>query len=144
MVIRSGRPGDVDELLAFWRHAADGTSVSDDPIGVGRLLAHDPEAVLVAELDEVMVGTVVAGWDGWRGHIYRLAVAPDHRRTGVARALLAAAHERFVALGAVLADAMVEDDNLDAHATYEKTGYRKQEGRTRWLRDLHTSTDRRD
>ncbi|WP_235013813.1 GNAT family N-acetyltransferase [Parafrankia sp. Ea1.12] len=118
--------------------------MSDDPIGVGRLLAHDPEAVLVAELDEVMVGTVVAGWDGWRGHIYRLAVAPDHCRTGVARALLAAAHERFVALGAVLADAMVEDDNLDAHATYEKTGYRKQEGRTRWLRDLHTSTDRRD
>lgn len=136
MVIRSGRPDDIDGLLAFWRHAADGTSVTDDPASVGRLLAHDPEALIVAELDGAFAGTVVAGWDGWRGNLYRLAVAPDHRRTGVARALLATAHARFVALGAVVAVAMVEDDNLHARATYQKLGYRPQEGRTRWLRDL--------
>ncbi len=116
--------------------AADGASVSDDPAGVGRLLAHDPGALLVADHDGDVVGTVVAGWDGWRGHIYRLAVDPEYRRHGVARALLAAAHDRFAALGAVLADAMVEDDNADARATYEALGYQLQPGRGRWVRKL--------
>jgi ribosomal protein S18 acetylase RimI-like enzyme len=137
MNVRCGDPGEIDSLLAFWRHAAHGTSVTDDPAGLGRLLARDPEALLVAEVDGVVVGTVVAGWDGWRGNLYRLAVAPEHRRTGVARALLSAAHARFVALGAVVAAAMVDNDNHDAHVAYERLGYRPQAGRTRWLRDLH-------
>ncbi|MCM3920293.1 GNAT family N-acetyltransferase [Frankia sp. AiPs1] len=96
--------------------------MSDDPVGVGRLLAHDPGALLVADHNGDVVGTVVAGWDGWRGHVYRLVVDPEHRRRGVARALLSAAHDRFAALGAVLADALVEDDNADARATYEAIG----------------------
>jgi ribosomal protein S18 acetylase RimI-like enzyme len=136
MEIRYGRPDDIDSLLAFWKHAADGTSITDDPTGLRRLLARDPDALIVAERHEALIGTVIAGWDGWRGNVYRLAVAPDHRRTGVARALLSTAHARFAALGAVAAVAMVEDDNPDAHATYETLGYRPQQGRTRWLREL--------
>jgi len=31
---------------------------------------------------------VIGGWDGWRGNIYRLAVAPEYRRKGVARRLV--------------------------------------------------------
>ncbi len=114
MVIRVGPPDDVEAVLRFWMRAADGASVSDDPVGVGRLLAHDSGALLVADHDGDVVGTVVAGWDGWRGHVYRLAVA---------------AHDRFAALGAALADALVEDHNADARATYEAVGYQRQPGR---------------
>ncbi|MCK9922187.1 GNAT family N-acetyltransferase [Frankia sp. AgPm24] len=79
---------------------------------------------------------VLACWDGRRGHVYRLAVAPEHRRRGVAQALLNAAHTRFDSLGAMLADAMVEDDNPQAYATYQACGYRLQPGRDRWIRTL--------
>ncbi len=136
MAIRMGRPDDVEAVLRFWARAADGVSVSDNPIGVDRLLAHDPDALLIADHDGGVVGTVVAGWDGWRGHLYRLAVDPAHRRQGLARALLSAAHDRFTALGASLADAMVEDDNVDARAAYQALGYQRQHGRGRWVREL--------
>ncbi|WP_462183645.1 GNAT family N-acetyltransferase [Frankia sp. AgKG'84/4] len=110
--------------------------MTDGPVGIGRLLPHDPGALLIADHDGALIGTVVAGCDGWRGHIYRLAVDPEHRRRGLASALLAAAHDRFAALGAILVDAMVEDDNTAARATYDVLGYRRHSGRSRWIREL--------
>ncbi len=59
------------------------------------LLERDPSALLVAELGDQLVGSVIAGWDGWRGHLYRLAVHPDRSREGVGRALLVAAESRL-------------------------------------------------
>jgi ribosomal protein S18 acetylase RimI-like enzyme len=134
--IRSGRLDDADPLLRFWAAAAHGTSVTDDLDGVTRLLKHDPESVLIAERDGTMVGTVIAGWDGWRCHIYRLAVSPDHRRQGIARALLDAAERRFDALGGRRSDAMVDDDNPDAHQLYRSAGYTPDPSWTRWTRRL--------
>lgn len=78
--IRCAAPTDVDAVLRFWRTAAEGTSISDDRDGVGRLVARDPEALLLAERDGALVGTVIAGFDGWRCSAYRLAVAPEYRR----------------------------------------------------------------
>lgn len=116
--------------------AAHGTTVSDDLDGVQRLLDHDAAGVLVAEVDGCAVGTVIAGFDGWRCHLYRLAVHPSARRQGVARALLAAAEARFRALGGRRVDAMVLDDNDGAHALYRAAGYGPQATWTRWVKPL--------
>ena len=96
----------------------------------------DPDALLVAvDIDEI-VGTVIAGWDGWRCHLYRLAVAPHRRREGIARRLIAAAEERFRVFGGTRADAMVLDDNTDAHAAWSAGGYRRQADWSRWVKPL--------
>jgi ribosomal protein S18 acetylase RimI-like enzyme len=136
MKIRTGRLDDAERLLAFWSAAAHGQSVSDDLAGVTRLLAHAPESVLIAESDGAVVGTVIAGWDGWRCHIYRLAVSPDHRRQGVGRALLAAAERRFVDQGGRRSDAMVDDGNPAARELYRAAGYTPDSSWTRWVRPL--------
>ena len=101
-----------------------------------RLLDHDAAGVLVAELSGRAVGTVIAGFDGWRCHLYRLAVHPQARRQGVARALLAAAEERFRHLGGRRVDAMVVDDNDDAHALYRAAWDAPQADWTRWVKPL--------
>ena len=101
-----------------------------------RLLDHDAAAVLVAEQDGRTVGTVIAGYDGWRCHLYRLAVHPQARRQGVARALLSAAEARFAALAGRRVDAMVLDDNPEAHALYRSAGYDLQTTWSRWVKLL--------
>ncbi|KUF16963.1 GNAT family N-acetyltransferase [Streptomyces silvensis] len=134
--IRAAGPDDLDAVLAFWKTAAEGTSISDDRSGVERLVARDPEALLVAERDGELVGTVIAGFDGWRASLYRLAVHPDARRTGVAMALLRAAEERFAALGGRRADAMVLNRNELAHLAWHAAGYAPQPEWSRWVKPL--------
>ncbi|MEV5341691.1 GNAT family N-acetyltransferase [Streptomyces sp. NPDC052676] len=137
--IRAATADDLDAVLAFWKIAAEGTSISDDRDGVERLVARDPEALILAERAGELVGTVIAGFDGWRCHLYRLAVHPERRRQGIGTALLAAAEERFVRLGGRRADAMVLTRNETAHHAWQAAGYAPQEQWRRWVRPLTES-----
>lgn len=137
MVVGPGRDRGVEELLAFWAVAAeDAHRPADTSHAVRRLLDRDPDALLVATAGGELVGTVVAGFDGWRCHLYRLAVHPGWRRRGVARALVTAAEERFARLGATRVDAMVLDGNADGHALWAGLGYRRQDEWSRWVKPL--------
>ncbi|MEU1179041.1 GNAT family N-acetyltransferase [Streptomyces sp. NPDC005820] len=134
--IRAATPDDLDTVLDFWKTAAEGTSISDDRSGVERLVARDPEALLLAEQGGELVGTVIAGFDGWRCHLYRLAVHPERRRQGIGSALLAAAEERFVQLGGRRGDAMVLTRNETAHHAWRAAGYAPEENWRRWVKPL--------
>ena len=92
----------------------------------------DPGALMVADASGQIVGSVIAGWDGWRGSIYRLAVAPAYRRAGLGRRLLHEAELRLRALGARRLHAIVVGSDAQALAFWESTGWEHQVGQRRF------------
>ena len=111
VVIRPCRPDEGPTLLDLWHHADASPSPTDTPEQVDQVIRDPAAAVLVAVDDDLLVGSIIGGWDGWRGNLYRLAVLPSYRRRGVARALVAAAEERLAARGALRVSALVEHDH---------------------------------
>jgi ribosomal protein S18 acetylase RimI-like enzyme len=135
--LRAASAADVGGLLALWQEAAENEDrPADTAAAVAALLGRDPAAVIVAEHDGALIGSVIAGWDGWRYHLYRLAVRPGWRRRGVGAALLAAAEDRFAALGATRADAMVLDGNDLGQRLWHARGYVRQASWSRWVKAL--------
>ena len=133
-VLRPATAADVPAVLDFWKVAAENTNRADSGPALERLLERDPAALTLADVDGRIVGSLIAGWDGWRCHLYRFAVHPDHRRQGIGRALLDAAEQRFAAFGAERADAMVLADNVLAQSAWAAAEYTPQPEWVRWVK----------
>jgi ribosomal protein S18 acetylase RimI-like enzyme len=126
MRIRHARYADIDAILALWSAAEAAPTVTDDASSIDRLIHRDRAAFFVAEEDGTVVGSLIAGFDGWRGHLYRMAVHPDFRRRGFARALVAEAEEHLHAIGCKRISAMVLEEEAHAVGFWTAIGYAQQ------------------
>jgi ribosomal protein S18 acetylase RimI-like enzyme len=134
--IRPARADDVGAVLELWGDARSPHATTEDtPERVDALLGA-AGALLVAEVDGAIAGAVIAGFDGWRGNFYRLAVAPEFRRRGVARRLVTAGEERLRELGAPRVTALVAFDDEVAGGFWEAVGYARDPVMGRRVRTL--------
>jgi len=139
VAIRRGRPEDIGRVLDLWTRADATPKPTDTPEGLGQLLSGPQAVLLLAEADGRVVGTVIGGWDGWRGNIYRLAVSPEYRRRGLARALVAEANRQLHHMGAKRISALVESDHpwaTDFWDSLAASGYRHDERMRRYVKTL--------
>jgi len=119
IIVRPCQLQECAAVLAAWKEAEAVTTTTDTPEALARLVTECPQALLVAEIDGRIVGTVIAAWDGWRGNLYRLAVVPAYRRRGVARTLVREAQRRLKERGARRISLYVMQDDVEALAFWD-------------------------
>jgi ribosomal protein S18 acetylase RimI-like enzyme len=82
--IRAAEDADVPALLELWRSDDVHPTVTDNDDAVLTFIAERPGCLLVAASETgQVVGSVLIGWDGWRGSLYRLVVHSRWRRQGI-------------------------------------------------------------
>jgi ribosomal protein S18 acetylase RimI-like enzyme len=121
--IRDCRPEDVEHVLELWRQADATPGVTDNADDLRRAVTESQAHVLVAEVEGQIVGSIIGTFDGWRGNIYRMAVHPNYRRRGIARALVSEVEKRLARQGTKRITALVEKDHPWATRFWEAVGY---------------------
>jgi ribosomal protein S18 acetylase RimI-like enzyme len=123
--IRTYRDQDFAAVEAIWNALFPAAAPYHEPAAsVRAMVAHAPDLFFVAELEGVVVGTVLAGWDGHRGWIYSLGVRPDLQRGGIGSALLCHAVEALRARGCPKVNLQVRGDNSAVVGFYQRQGWR--------------------
>ncbi len=116
---------DLPRVLSLWRTAGPGIHLgrSDEPAELRKKYGRDPDLFLVAEDHGELVGAVMGGFDGRRGLVYHLAVAPHRRRAGLGRKLMDELERRLRAKGCLKVYLLVTQDNPDGLEFYERLGW---------------------
>ncbi|MBE9608105.1 GNAT family acetyltransferase [Chitinilyticum piscinae] len=127
MKIRNYQHSDLAAVLQVWEVCRLLRSWSTPEYDIAMKMAFQPDLLLLACVDERVVGTVMAGYDGQRGWINYLGVLPDYQRRGIASALLAEAELRLQALGARTIKLQIRRDHLDVQVFYASQGYHDDE-----------------
>ena len=115
---------DYDPALELWR-SVEGLEVAegDDREGVAQFIARNPGLSRVAVDGTRVVGVVMCGHDGRRGHIYHLAVDPEYRRYGVGKRLVQECLDGLRQVGVVRAIILVADDNPGGAEFWKRAGW---------------------
>ena len=135
LIYRQAREGDARAILQVWLYAGLTESVTDDVGSVERAI-REATCFPVAEADGRLIGTLIAGFDAWRGNLYRLAVIPEFRRRGVARALVARVEQAFRERGVRRVSALVEREREQSIRFWTTMGYIDDVRLARFVRTL--------
>jgi len=127
MKIRSLVISDYDQIVALWKRSElpFRHSGRDRKEAVQAQMAANPDFFLGAYEDNRLVGVIVATSDGRKGWINRLAVDPDFRRRGVAKALIMETERVLHKRGLRILCALIEDYNTSSMQLFKKCGYRE-------------------
>ena len=125
--IRPAIADDYERLVSRWIFSGTHLEIQgrESKSAFLQQLEQFPDLYLVATVGERIVGVVLGTHDGRKGWINRLAVHPDHRRCGIAAALVTACDTAIRAQGIGIVTALVEADNAASAALFEALGYRE-------------------
>jgi hypothetical protein len=124
MNIRVFQQSDTESVIALWKQVFSDKQPHNNPVLViNQKLATQPELFFVAEIDSVIIGTIMAGYDGHRGWLYTVAVNPQYRRRGIGTNLVQHAEKALIEMGCLKINLQVRASNAKVVDFYQKLGY---------------------
>src|SRR6184192_2758048 len=111
-------------VIALWKAIFGYEALHNEPaLVIDKKIAVNDDLFFVARKGARIIGTVMAGYDGHRGWIYSVAVAPAHRRRGVGSQLVRHAEQALVGKGCVKINLQILEGNESVTAFYESLGF---------------------
>jgi ribosomal protein S18 acetylase RimI-like enzyme len=123
VLVRAYRETDEARVIELWMIAGLLRPWNDPKKDIARKLKVQRDLFLVAEIEGVVVGVVMAGYDGHRGWVNYLAVDIGQRRRGIGTALIRDAERRLKLLGCPKINLQVRIENTAVQQFYAALGY---------------------
>ncbi|MBN1891329.1 MAG: GNAT family N-acetyltransferase [Clostridiales bacterium] len=143
MLIRKMTMDDYEEAFEMWLRAgrAGIRAREDSEEGIERFLKRNPDTSFVAEIDGRVVGVLMCGHDGRRGHIYHTAIRDPGRSRTIGRALLAAIEEAMKELGIAKVGLLVDAGNDSGTLFWKQQGWTQRDDLIYFDRSIEKESD---
>ena len=123
VVIRPFQPADEAAVIELWHRCGLVVPWNDPRRDIALKLQVQPHLFLVGTIQGRVVAVVMAGYEGHRGWINYLAVAPDLQRQGIGRRMMEHAEAELRKLGCPKINLMIRTSNQDVIAFYQRLGF---------------------
>lgn len=123
LFIRSYENKDEGDIIDLWFRCGLVIPANNPQADIARKLKVDPDLFLVATIDDRIVASCMAGYEGHRGWINYLAVSPEFQRRGIAIRLMKEAESRLRELGCPKINLQIRAGNIGVIKFYESIGY---------------------
>lgn len=127
MNVRPFTPDDEPAIVTLWEACRLTRPWNDPHKDIARKLTVQPELFVVGTIDGAVMASVMTGYEGHRGWVNYLAVAPRYRRQGHARALMQYVELELRKRGCPKIQLLVRNTNHEAAAFYRRLGYAQDE-----------------
>ena len=128
IVLDSINEADYPKLIKLWQAAGNiDVRQTDTPDVLARFLHRNPSCSYAAYAGTRLIGAILAGHDGWRGHLYHMAVKPDYRERGIGTRLVNAAVSAIKSEDVQKIHCLVKRDNLIAQQFWEACSFEQRE-----------------
>jgi ribosomal protein S18 acetylase RimI-like enzyme len=121
--VRPFRPGDEEGTVQLWKECGLVVPWNDPGKDIRRKMKVQPELFLVGILNDRLVATVMAGYEGHRGWINYLAVHPDFTCRGIGRLMMECAESLLKEAGCPKVNLQVRSSNGGVIEFYRRIGY---------------------
>jgi N-acetylglutamate synthase len=113
-----------EKAIALWKRCEGvGLSDSDSKENIRLYLDRNPGMSFAAEIDNEIVGVVLAGHDGRRGYLHHLAVSPDFRRKGIGSLLVKSSLDKLKDQGILKCHILLFKNNSAGLKFWESIGW---------------------
>ena len=123
LLIRSFQEGDEEALVSLWNMCKLTVPWNNPYKDIARKLKVQAELFLVGYLEDKLIASVMAGYDGHRGWINYFAVHPDFQARGYGKQLMDNVENGLRELGCPKINLQIREGNDKVFSYYQKLGF---------------------
>ena len=123
MNIRKFRDSDKTAIISLWQNVFPDDPPHNEPSRVINMKLAVDDLIIIAESGGELIGACMAGYDGHRGWLYAVAVAPSQRRKGIGEKLVKFAMQTLKQLGCIKVNLQIRSTNIEVAAFYKSLGF---------------------
>jgi ribosomal protein S18 acetylase RimI-like enzyme len=112
------------DVIELWERCGLTKPWNNPKLDIERKISDNPELFLIGLIDGRVIASAMGGYEGHRGWVYYLAVAPEYQRQGLGRQIMSALEARLLEKGCPKINLQIRGNNNEAMAFYDKIGYK--------------------
>lgn len=121
---RIAEVSDSEQVLALWQECGLVGPQSNPSLDFLCKYQFDSQRFLVIQAGDMIIGSIMYGYDGHLGSINYLAVLPQYQKLGIASLLLKEAELQLKKLNCSKINLLIKNSNTGVAEFYQKNNYR--------------------